>query len=116
MSTVKKEGLGKRMGIGVATTISVAILMGVGNVMLNTLVFASDLEPIRNDIREIHADAKNTRVLLVSLQTGQRKQTIRYLNDQIIMLEVTSTERNLTPTEMQRLLYYRVDLTDISKL
>ena len=78
------------------------------------IVMASDLQVVSESVQRLEAKLDHTISAVDKLAQGQIRQQILYYEDQIRILEVTASERALTPTETQRLLRYKSDLSHLN--
>ena len=103
--------------VALLSFIAIAIFTSFIGLLQNPPVYAEDfkkaIEPIERQLVQQEETNKKMIEAISRVEKGVRDNSVRYIEDQMIMLEVTSTERQLTPTEMQRLLRYRSDLKRI---
>lgn len=113
------KDLFSKVMITCVTTLCIATGGFLISLFTNPPVFADDLtaalEPIKAQLAEQTEMNKQITSSMTMLMKAVNDNSIRYVEDQIIFLEVTASERPLTPTETQRLLRYKSDLAKIKK-
>lgn len=108
-----------KISLSLLTFICIAAMTSTFGIFRSQLVLADDMEkalqPIKTQLAQQAETNEKITQSIEDLGVAIKEGNIRYIEDQIIELEVTATERALTPTETQRLLRYKADLERIKK-